>query len=68
MNGSDEGIDRVRRRLLKLTAYVPPMILSLRAERAHAERLAPTAAAKAGVAAKASAAVQVQVQVQAKTG
>lgn len=48
---------------MKLTAYVPPMILSLKAERAHAGRAAPTAAAKAGTAIATHAAAKVQAKV-----
>jgi hypothetical protein len=59
MNESEDEVpDRVRRRLLKLTAYVPPMILSLRAEHVHAGCMAPVAGAKVPA--------QVQVQTQAK--
>lgn len=57
-----DPIDRVRRRLLKMAVYVPPMMVSLSTARAHAGRIAPTAAAKAGVA------IQAQAKAQAKVG
>lgn len=63
MEAHDNPTNRARRRLLKLTAYVPPMILSLKAERAHAGRAAPTAAAKAGTAIATHAAAKVQAKV-----
>ena len=59
---NDEKLDRVRRRLLKQAAYVPPLILSLAAQRAQAGRAAPTAAVTAKVQA------QIQAKIQAKIG
>lgn len=59
----DEKVDRARRRLLKHAVYVPPMLISLKAERARAGRMAPTAAAKAGVSIATHAAAKVQAKI-----